>query len=317
MTIRRILNLLVLTMILGGLSVPAASAAETGTRYVTFGVGRAQFAEGVGCRVAPGAVTIREVTRYAGSLGIPFSPNVITNWTDEGARTEDNGRYCTSGGKHIHMSWADLAHNRDEYGGQALTSGRNYLTMVDQTREVQRREACGALADMRERGHYNAWALFAAAMPGDKPGINDEVARNVQACGYTWLRAYGGYGTTTSNVRGNLPPEGYYRSNSVNGGSCPDHWDCTANARQYKDPAEFIEDLRNAPRNSHTIIQIYRIVEGYQPGKWRCDGPASDHMTYATELYCKNDLYRILEAADRLGFVATGPATVARAWGLR
>jgi hypothetical protein len=62
------------------------------------------------------------------------------------------------------------------------------------------------------------------------------------------------------------------------------------------------------------VIQIYRLVDGAQPGLWDCT--AADpraHWAAVTETYCFGDLKALLDAVSP-STVVTDPAGVARFW---
>jgi len=319
-------------------NMPAASTARTietvrsgsataGTRYVTFSVARGLYAEAINCAVAPGAVDTFRVANYAARLGIPVSSNLIPARVDA-SRTAPNGHLCLHS-THLYMNLGEAHALRDRYGSQMLTSGKQYRVMVDLTRAEQIDEACGALTWMTNRGFTNARGMFAAAYPGGREPLTDDIVTEVVrgTCGYVWARNYGAYtaryhpvradGTRIrTNVRGNLHPVGYYRVVSVNGYSCPPTALCNSDGGSvYMQPAGILRDLRDAPPDSHMVIQGYRFVSGDYPRRWHCTGPSSEHWTRAIETYCWEDFRWIMDnlPAD---YVATDPLTVARAWGL-
>lgn len=85
--------------------------------------------------------------------------------------------------------------------------------------------------------------------------------------------------------------------------------------REYNAPETLIADLRDAPPGSHSTIQFYRLVTGNVPGSHQCTGPTSTHMTYTAELYCYEDLQRVI-ALLPTDYVATDALTVAQPWGV-
>lgn len=293
------------------------------TRYVSFLVGRGLYAQSEGCKQMPGTVTTMQVAAYAHRLRIPMSANLIPTYVDAG----NGGRFCHGGGMHLYLSLTDTRTLRDRYGWQHLTSGLAYRQMTTLSRTEQKREACGALNWMDAHGFNRARGLFAPANP-DGPNMSDQALAVAKSCGYVKIRDYG-YRTWAlaprradgsridTNVRGHLDPDGYYRTKSVNGGDCPATVQCGTGAnRRYMLPAEMLNDLQDAPRGSHMVIQAYRWVTGKSRGWWNCDGPVEAHWTKQAELYCWGDYKRILDGLPT-DYIATDPLTVARAWGTR
>ena len=62
------------------------------------------------------------------------------------------------------------------------------------------------------------------------------------------------------------------------------------------------------------VIQVYRLVDGAQPGLWDCTAADSRaHWAAVTETYCFGDLKTLLDAVSP-ATVVTDPAGVARVW---
>jgi hypothetical protein len=302
----------------------------TSTRSISFTDGRGLLGEGVGCTLSPLAVDWLTQAAKMARLGYTVQPNLVPAYVDEGAR-KPTGRKCSGvNGSHIYMSLADATANRDLYGGQPQTSGLKYRVMTSLTRDLQVEEACGARDWMLAHGFNRFAGMFAPAAPTNQNLTDEIVTQVIQPCGFIKARTYGGVTVTkyqplrtdgtrmAVNVRGKLNPVGYYRTLSVNGGSCPLTWQCTSGSkRTYMKPALLIRDLTDAPADSHMIVQAYRLVQGNQPGLWNCDGPVETHATYAAETYCANDYDEVVAAAAALGWVNNNPQSVLETWGWR
>jgi hypothetical protein len=320
-----------LAVIVGTVRTDAATSTGTGTgtgtstgaRYFSLFGGRGQAVEAVGCEPAPGAVDIMTVVRFAHSVGVPLSPNLVPDYLDRGQERPD-GRDCRGDGTQLYMSWADAATIRDQYGGHAVTSGLMYRDMSTLNPFQQHEEACGARDALEARGHFRVRGLFAGANPGGSP-LGGTALVAIRDCGYVWARDYGdntwpyeprvdGQRIPT-NVRTNMHPDGYLRVLSLNGGDCPSWAACgSGGSRDYMDAGQIIADIRVAPGGSYFAMQIQRIVSGKGP-LWDCDS-VGPHWTAKGELYCWNDLQQILNALPA-DYVATDPLTVAQAWGVQ
>ena len=122
-----------------------------------------------------------------------MSSNLIPARVDA-SRTAPNRHLCLHS-THLYMNLGEAHALRDRYGSQMLTSGKQYRATADLTRAEQIDEACGALTWMTNRGFTNARGMFAAAYPGGREPLTDEIVTEVVrgTCGYVWARNYGAY----------------------------------------------------------------------------------------------------------------------------
>lgn len=317
-----LLVFLALVVLTGG---RAEAATSTGPRYLGMAISRGLAYEAVNCRPVEGAVTTLEAAAFLHNIGVPLIANVIPAYVEEG-RQEPNGRACMAAATHVYLSEADLRLMQDRYGAQHSTSGLTYTPLDTLSPEGQRREVCGARDWGRRESIPLDGGVFAAANPGGSP-IPVEAMDIVQGCGFPWGRDYGSktyaYAPVVdgrrlaTNVRTNMSRDGYARTWSLNGGSCPSWWECgQGTVRRYELPGEVIRDLEVIPANTWTLIQSYRFVKGYKPGVYDCR-EGYPPRTYKTELYCWRHFEQIARAAKRLGFVFTTPRAVATKWGLQ
>lgn len=291
------------------------------TRFLSVLVGRGTAFEAEGCRIAPGAVDVREVAQWSYEHGVRLSPNLVPAYLATG------DRYCQGSRKEIgYLTLAEAKALTKTYAARPITSGSAYRVLTTLTHDQQVQEVCGAKDTLAKDGFPSVTGMFAPATAAAQGEVTDQIVDDViRPCGFLMVRDYGArtwkYQPKRADgsrikvtVRTDQDPAGYHRVVSINGGSCPAAWTCgDGGDRPYTSPDDLVRDLADAPPGSHMMVQFYRLVSGDVPGKWTCDGPVAQHATYAAEVYCYDDYQAFVQSVPP-DVVVTDPRTVAHSW---
>jgi hypothetical protein len=309
---RIVLGVCVVALI-GGVAATGSekSTAATDRSYVTFMIGRAQWAAvGGDCKPFPGAVPLDEVARDLAARGLAGTLNVVPD------RTKETGFMCW--GKYALQPGWDRVVGLRRQGWSVVSAGQSYKRMPTLTLEQQRAESCGSLDAFAARG-IDASPLF--AYPANK--YTDEIQRKVVNKCFRFGRRYGG----TINTRANLVAPWYVNVRSINGGRCRvENQPCSNAATRFKytDPAKLQSAVQRL-RGGWIVVQFYRLVRGayatpYQ--QWDCTSPdPMKHWTNQSEVYCYDDFLRVVDtvvAERNAGRVQSASVDeVADTWGIR
>ena len=259
------------------------------------------------CEALPGGVDLATVAADLARTGRTASVAAVVNRVPETTPT------CWKPYT-LQASWADLALLRDQYHWSVISDGMTHNDMTTMTHDQQVEESCGSLTPLAAHGHDRAWGLFAY---GDN-NWTKAIQRDVVASCFAYGRRY----HEGINVRSQMTPPWFQRTNSVLGGRCNDPTlpSATAdvkNGRVYWLPDKLISRLPAGP-DEWTVLQFYRLVSGRRSTgtwQWDCTAPsARAHWTSDPELYCYEDFQTVVAAIpDQVQTV--DPTTVATAWG--
>lgn len=294
---------------------PIRPAREPGPGYLTIQFGRTQWTTGKSCVALPKTVDLGEMAQAMDERNLVGTGGVVLD------RTPETGIGCFHG-YGLQTAWDWMRRAQDRHGWSFVSQSRSYPYMPGLPYDDQVAESCGSLPDFASHGIEDADALF--MYPANKWTADLQVDP-VSSC-----FAYGRrFLSNTPNVRADMGPPWFSFTTSVNGGFCNDpSLPChthTGTAGQplngYSNPTAIARLVNVAPDTWYSV-QFYRFVKGsYQNDTfgWNCE--AADwraHWTSNDELYCWNDVRKILNAAAAAaanGVVSAGPHEVALAWG--
>jgi hypothetical protein len=292
---------------------PASVAPGPG--YVTILFSRTQWVTGAHCTALPRTVDLGAMAEAMRARGLVGTGEVVVD------RIRDTGLHCFNNYA-LHPGWDWMHDMQEERGWSFVSQSQSYRLMPTLTYEEQVAQSCGSLAAFRAHGIRHANALF--AYPAD------EWTPQVQADPVSGCFSYGRrYLSNTPNVRSQMGPPWFALATSVNGGFCSDpSLPCHTRAGTGQQPRNGYSSPNAIARLLHVqpdtwfAVQFYRFVRGAYHNDtfgWNC---RSDdwraHWTSNDELYCWNDVHRILRAAEAAaanGVVFAGPHDVAVAWG--
>ena len=282
-------------------AAPAAMAARPG--YLTIMLDRSQLVQAdAACGPQAGSVPMPDVLAEIARRGMVPTGSVVTSFVNE----------TTVGCKKpaLYPSWADLQAWHTQYGLELVSSGATKAKFNQIDAAHQWSESCGTLPAFQVHGFSRAWRLF--NYPNDSWTL-DAQSSVVGNC-FAWGRDYANKINTRSGQAS--PWFGYVKQ--LVGGSCNDpalpcYNPAVAPGKRYMLPAT-IAKWMSPHSDAWRVIQIYRLVDGAQPGLWDCT--AADpraHWAAVTETYCFGDLKTLLDAVSP-STVVTDPAGVARVW---
>jgi hypothetical protein len=300
-----------------GTSSPAAPrAAETpGPGYITILFGRTQWVTGRACIALPRTVDLGAMADAMTARGLVGTGGVVVD------RTPDTGLRCYNH-YDLQPGWDWMHRMQHERGWSFISQSQSYLRMPLLSYDDQVAQSCGSLPAFRAHHIHHANALF--SYPAN------EWTDAIQADPVSGCFSYGRrYLSNAPNVRSEMAPPWFAFATSVNGGFCSDaRLPCHTVAgtgpqplNGYSSPNAIAQALQVGP-DEWFVVQFYRFVKGtYQNDTFGWDCRSVDwraHWTSNDELYCWNDVRRILNAAADAtagGAVSAGPHDVALAWG--
>jgi hypothetical protein len=294
---------------------PIAPARTPGPGFLTIQFGRTQWTTGKGCIPLPKTVDLGEMAHAMTDRGLVGTGGVVLE------RTPETGIGCFHGYA-LHAGWDWMRRMQDRQDWSFVSQSSDYAFMPGLSYDEQVAESCGSLPAFASHGIEHADALF--MYPANKWTMELQVDP-VSGC-FSYGRRFL---SNTPNVRADMGPPWFSYTTSVNGGFCSDPTlPChavTGTAGQprggYSSPNAIARLVSVAPDTWYSV-QFYRFVRGaYQNDTfgWDCSSPDwQAHWTSNDELYCWNDVRRILNAAGdavATGVVPAGPDDVALAWG--
>ena len=311
-----------LVLVVALLFVVPASQADTprrgeeppGPGYVTIQFGRTQWATAKNCVQLERSVDLGEIATAMTVRGLVGTGGVVLD------RTPESGLGCFRGYT-LHTGWRWMRRMQAQ-GWSFISQSRSYRQMTTLSYEAQVEESCGTLPDFSAHDINHADALFAFPANQWTPEIQEDPVSKCFSFGRRYL-------SNAPNVRSEMESPWFANTMSVSGGFChsailPCHTQAgTAGQPKsgYSNPRN-IADAMFAEPDTWYSVQFYRFVRGaFQNNSMGWDCEAEDwreHWTSNGELYCWNDVRRILNAAEEAresGVVFTGPHTVALDWG--
>jgi hypothetical protein len=301
--------------LLFAVSATSAETPDPGPGYVTIQFGRTQWATGKNCVQLPNTVTIDQMAYSMATRGLVGTGGVVLD------RTPETGLGCYHG-YGLQAGWDWIHRMQEQRGWSFVSQSRTYPPMPSLPYDQQVAESCGTLPDFEAHDIHHADALF--AFPGNR--WSEEVQEDPVSHCFSYGRRYR---AITPNVRSEMAAPWFEWTTSVSGGRCfnpelPCHTK-TGTAGQtravYSNPALIASQMHAAPDTWYSV-QFYRFVSGTFQNHtfgWDCRSPDwRDHWTSNGELYCWEDVQRILYAAALArgeGVVFAGPYDVALAWG--
>jgi hypothetical protein len=292
-------------VIAAGAAAPAGAAVKRpGPGYLTIMLDRAQLAQAsASCTQQDGSVPLPDILAEIAGRGMRPTASVVTSFVKETSVS------CKKPA--LYPSWSDLTAWHTQYGLELVSSGatKARFTMIDPARQWS--ESCGTLPVFEAHGFTRAWGMF--NYPVDSWTL-DAQGSIVGNC-FAWGRDYANKINTRSGQT--APWFGYVKQ--LVGGSCNDPalpcYNAAAPAgKRYTLPSGTIAGWMSPHADAWRVIQVYRLVEGAQPGLWDCTEPdPRAHWAAVVETYCFDDLKTLLDAVSPATIV-TDPAGVARAW---
>jgi hypothetical protein len=294
-------------VVTAGIAVPAAGAAGSGARpgpgYLTIMLDRAQLAQAdASCGQQAGSVPLPDVLAEIAGRGMRPTASVVTAFVKETTVS------CKKPA--LYPSWADLTSWHAQFGLELVSSGatKAKFTQIDPAHQWS--ESCGTLPVFEAHGFTRAWGMFNYPMDSWTIGAQSSIVANC----FAWGRDYANKINTRSGQA--APWLGYVKQ--LVGGSCNDpalpcYNPAAPPGKRYTLPST-IATWMSPHNDAWRVIQVYRLVDGAQPGLWDCT--AADpraHWAAVVEAYCFGDLKTLLGAVSAATIV-TDPAGVARAW---
>ncbi|MGH9892640.1 MAG: IPT/TIG domain-containing protein [bacterium] len=318
--------------ILAAASLPGVEAgAQSSKKYLTLVAGRAFWsAASPACAPYADAVTVDllEVAQRLKDRAVPLKAfaTIVGSWT------RSDTRYCPGlrGAHDIYPTWSDLRTLRESYGWTVGSNGktRNPLVNAGSTLEEQWDTSCGALIELRKKGHYRGSGMFAYPGGGNQDDVTDEVQSDVVSKCYAFGRKYTDLPPFELNQRSDegspsANPFGWQWTHNIYGGQCnistlPCYNRPVQIRKRYESPSTLAQVVRPAS-GEWGALQFHAFVTGSRltgsGDTWDCT--AADwryHWTSRSELYCWEDFEQVLNQIPT-DVTVTDPETVARAWG--
>lgn len=286
--------------------------------YITIQFGRTQWSTGRHCSPLPRTVDLGVVADAMTERGLVGTGSVVVD------RTPETGIGCYNGYA-LHPAWDWMLRMQRRRGWSFVSQSRSYLWMTRLTYEEQVEQSCGSLPDFDAHGILHADALFAYPANQWTPEIQADPVSGCFSYGRRYL-------SNSPNVRSEMAPPWFAAVTSVSGGRCSDptlpcHTRTGTGGQTrsgYSSPNAVARTMLAAPDHPDTwfAVQFYRFVKGaFQNSMFGWDCRSEDwreHWSSNGELYCWNDLRKILnaaEAAQAAGASVTRPYDVALDWG--